>query len=107
MTNFEAIEGKGLRGSIDGIEYYAGNVKLASDLKIQIDEGIIQTLGTQGKTPIIFMTQKHIIGYIGIADTIKDDAVETVKNLHALGIKVAMLTGDNKKRTIYRQSNRY
>ena len=101
VTNFEAIEGKGLKGSIDGIEYYAGNVKLASDLKIQIDEGIIQTLGTQGKTPIIFMTQKHIIGYIGIADTIKDEAVETVKTLHSLGIKVAMLTGDNKKTAQY------
>ena len=101
VTNFEAIEGKGLKGSIDGTEYYAGNVKLAKDLQIHIDEQSIQTLGKQGKTPIIFMTQKHIIGYIGIADTIKDDAVETVKNLHALGIKVAMLTGDNKKTAQY------
>ncbi len=97
VKNFEALEGKGLTGSIDAIEYFAGNVKLTRDLKLPIDENIVQGLSEQGKTPVIFMTKKHIIGYIGIADTIKDDAVETVKNLHKLGIKVAMLTGDHKQ----------
>jgi Cu+-exporting ATPase len=95
VNNFEAIEGKGLKGTINEKEYYAGNLKLAADLKLKIDEGVIGTLGNEGKTPVIFMTKKEIIAYIGIADTVKDDAKEAVNALHQLGIKVAMLTGDN------------
>jgi Cu2+-exporting ATPase/Cu+-exporting ATPase len=95
VEHFVAIEGKGLKGVIDGTKYYAGNLILAKELDFQVDEKIILSLTSQGKTPIIFMTKKEIIGYIGIADTIKDEAKETIKNLHKLGIKVAMLTGDN------------
>ncbi len=55
----------------------------------------------QGKTPIILMTKKAIIGYIGIADTVRDETKNAVKKLHSLGIKVAMLTGDNKQTATY------
>ncbi|MEK7577261.1 MAG: heavy metal translocating P-type ATPase [Patescibacteria group bacterium] len=101
VKDFNAIEGKGLRATIDGIQYYAGNLKLASDLKLHIDEDIIQTLSIQGKTPVVFMTRKDVLGYIGIADTIKEDATEAVNTLHKLGIKVAMLTGDHKATAQY------
>ena len=101
VKDFEAIEGKGLKGTIDDIDYYAGNLKLATDLKIQIDEEGVQALASQGKTPVVFMTKKQVIGYIGIADTIKDDAKEAVVALHTQGIKVAMLTGDNKRTAEY------
>lgn len=97
VTNFAAIEGKGLQGVIDGIEYYAGNLKLAEDLHLRIDENRISSLSSEGKTPVIFMTKKEIIGYVGIADTIKDEAKETIEGLHSLRIKVAILTGDNKR----------
>jgi len=96
VQDFSAIEGKGLKGVIDGTEYYAGNFPLTTDLKLKVDVTIIQTLASQGKTPIVFMSKKQVFAYIGIADTIKDDAKETVKVLHKQGIKVAMLTGDNK-----------
>lgn len=98
---FEAIEGKGLKGTIGDIEYYAGNLKLANDLKLEVDEEIVQTFASQGKTPVVFMTKKKVIGYIGIADTIKDDAKDAVAELHKQGIKVAMLTGDNKRTAEY------
>lgn len=97
VVGFTAIEGKGLMGSIDGIKYHAGNVQLANDLKVSINEDIIQRFALQGKTPVIFMKKKAVIAYIGIADTIKDDAKETVTELHKQNIKVAMLTGDNKR----------
>ncbi len=101
VKDFEAIEGKGLKGTIGDTEYYAGNLKLASDLKIEVDEDIVQTFASQGKTPVIFMTKKEVIGYIGIADTVKNDAKEAVVELHKQGIKVAMLTGDNQRTAEY------
>lgn len=101
VKDFEAIEGKGLKGMIDGTQYFAGNLKLAADLKIQVDEEIINTFASQGKTPVVFIAGKKVAGYIGIADTIKDDAKETVQLLHKQGIKVAMLTGDNQRTAQY------
>lgn len=101
VKDFEAIEGKGLRGSIQGTEYYAGNLKLAADLGITVDEKLIKIFASHGKTPVVLMAKKKVIAYIGIADTIKDDAVEAVQKLHKLGIKVAMLTGDNHRTAEY------
>lgn len=101
VKDFEALEGKGLKGVIDDTAYYAGNLKLVDDLKVKIDEKIITTFASQGKTPVVFMTKNHVIAYIGIADTIKDDAKDAVKELHRQGIKVAMLTGDNRRTAEY------
>lgn len=95
VSDFSAIEGKGLQGTIDGKEYFAGNVKLVQDLSLQVDQEIIESFALQGKTPVIFMTKKQILAYIGIADTIKDDAKAVIAELHKQHIKVAMLTGDN------------
>jgi P-type E1-E2 ATPase len=97
VTDFSAIEGKGLSGKIGKITYLAGNLKLASELKLKIDNTNIEHLASQGKTPVILMTKKEIIGYFGIADTVKEEAKETVANLHKQNIKVAMLTGDNRQ----------
>ncbi|MBP9700015.1 cadmium-translocating P-type ATPase [Candidatus Woesebacteria bacterium] len=101
VKDFSALQGKGLQGIIDGIQYYAGNVRLAMQKKLSVDDAIITRFGSQGKTPIILMTTTSIIGYIGIADTIKDDAKEVVTKLHAQGIKVLMLTGDNRRTAEY------
>ncbi len=96
VTDFKTIEGKGMQGTIQQKEYFVGNLKLAADLKLAVDQKIISQLTTEGKTPVIFMTSKKILGYLAIADTIKDDAKQAVEKLHQLGIKVAMLTGDHK-----------
>jgi Cu2+-exporting ATPase/Cu+-exporting ATPase len=97
VADFVALEGKGLKGTIDKVEYYAGNLKLAKDLHLTTDEKIITSFSTEGKTPVVFMTKKEIIGYVAVADTIKEEAKAAVASLHSLGIMVAMLTGDNKK----------
>lgn len=101
VKDFEAIEGKGLRGTMQGAEYFAGNLKLAEDLGVTVDEKLIKTFATHGKTPVVLMAKSKVLAYIGIADTIKDDAVEAVQKLHSLGIKVAMLTGDNQRTAEY------
>lgn len=97
VSHFKALEGKGLEGSIAGTHYFAGNLKLADDLGLKVDTNLIKKLTSQGKTPVVFATKKAIIAYVAIADTIKGDAKDAVTALHKLGIKVAMLTGDNRR----------
>ncbi len=96
VEKFEIIKGKGLKGIVDGKEYFAGNAKLIFDLKIPFDAKSIETETRQGKTPVILATQKEIIGVVMIADAIKPEAIDAVKNLHKMGIKIVMLTGDDK-----------
>lgn len=101
VEDFAVIEGKGLKGIINGKKYFAGNLKLVEDLALNVDNKIIDSFTSKGKTPIILMDSKEILAYIAIADTIKDDARLTVDLLHKHGIKVAMLTGDNKRTAQY------
>lgn len=101
VSEFEALEGKGLEGTIAGTQYFAGNLKLAADLGLKVDTDVIRKLTSQGKTPVVFADKKSIIAYIAIADTIKDDAKVAIEALHKLKIKVAMLTGDNLRTAEY------
>ncbi|MEK7635271.1 MAG: heavy metal translocating P-type ATPase [Patescibacteria group bacterium] len=96
VNNFEAIKGKGVKGVIDSIEYYAGNTKLIQDLNLSFNVSMIEKETMEGKTPVILATREKVLAAIMVADSIKPEAVEAVKNLHKLGIKVVMLTGDNK-----------
>lgn len=97
VSNFEIIEGKGLKGEINNVKYYAGNTTLLSELNISVDFEQINILTNQGKTPVFLSDEKKLIAIIGIADTIKENARETIKSLHSLGLKVIMMTGDNEK----------
>ena len=96
INNFTNIEGKGVRGDLNGITYYAGNIKLMDELDISFDTSLVDKLTLQGKTPILFSEGKSIIAIIAIADTLKENSREVVEKLHKLGIKVVMLSGDNK-----------
>jgi len=101
ILNFEGIQGKGLKGSIGSTEYFVGNTKLVSDLKISFDPRKLNEFTSQGKTPVILATKEKVLGFVMVADEIKTGSVEAVKNLHALGIKVVMLTGDEEKAAKY------
>lgn len=101
VTEFEAIKGKGIKGLIEGVEYYAGNTKLINDLKINFDTESLTKETIEGKTPVLLATKKKLLGIFMVADAIKPEAIEAVKNLHKLGIKVVMLTGDNKNTARY------
>ncbi len=97
VTGFRNLPGKGLTGIIGKTDYYAGNTKLAAELDLTPNHTVIERFAAQGKTPIILMTKKEILGYLGIADTVKDTAKEVVSLLHRMKLSVVMLTGDAEK----------
>ncbi len=97
VSSFEAIQGKGLSGTVKGIEYFVGNAKLVSDLKIPFDVGKLNEFTSQGKTPVILATAEKVLGFVMVADEIKQESKQAVADLHKLGIKVVMLTGDDEK----------
>ncbi|OHA17730.1 MAG: copper-translocating P-type ATPase [Candidatus Taylorbacteria bacterium RIFCSPHIGHO2_01_FULL_46_22b] len=99
--DFEGIQGKGLKGEINGTEYFVGNAKLISDLKVSFDATKLNEFTSQGKTPVILATKEKVLGFVMVADEIKSESIEAVKNLHALGVKVVMLTGDDEKAAKY------
>lgn len=101
VAGFEGIQGKGLKGVIGGTEYFVGNAKLVSDLKVSFDSAKLNEFTSQGKTPVILSTKEKVLGFVMVADEIKAESVEAVKNLHALGIKAVMLTGDDEKAAKY------
>ena len=95
VVDFKSIPGQGLQGKIGSTLYYAGNLKLMDSLSHKVDQTIIEKFAGVGATPIVLANDKDIILYLGISDTLKDESVQAIKDLHTLGIKVAMLTGDH------------
>lgn len=104
VTNFEGIQGKGLKGSIKGKEYFVGNAKLVDDLRIAFDASKIEKFTAQGKTPVIIATKENVLGFVMVSDEIKPESKQVVADLHKLGIKVVMLTGDDEKAAKYMAS---
>lgn len=96
VSGFAAISGQGLKGKVGKLEYFAGNAKLMTELGLRVDQSILEEFAKEGATPIMFSNKKEILAYLGISDTLKDESVQAIKDLHALGIKVAMLTGDHR-----------
>ena len=97
--DFMAIEGHGLEANVDGKVVFIGNKKLMDSRKIGVDEleKKAETFAAEGKTPIYVSLDGHLAGLVAVADTLKDNSVAAVKKLESLGLKVIMLTGDNKK----------
>ncbi len=96
VSNFTIIKGKGLRGIIDGKEYWAGNAKILSDLEISFDVTKLETETKEGKTPIILADKNSVLAVVYVTDQIRSEAIETITALHKLNKRVVMLTGDNK-----------
>ncbi len=97
---FEVIAGKGVVASFNGSRILVGSRKLMTENGLKVDEKIeeiLQTLEKEAKTAILVASNGKIIGAVGIADTIKDSAIEAIDELHRMGKKVAMITGDNRR----------
>lgn len=94
--NFEIIKGKGLKGTIDGKEYFAGGLALAADLKFDINKKAMLKETARGRTPVILATKEKFLGVAFVADALKPEAKDAISKLRKLGIKVIMLTGDDK-----------
>ena len=101
VKGFESIKGKGLKGIIDGIEYFAGNLALAKDLGLRVDESAFEADTKEGKTPVLLVTQAQVLATVLVADAIKMEATQAIQDLRRLGVKTVMLTGDNKHTAAY------
>lgn len=97
ISNFSIQKGKGIQGVVNNIKYFAGNVQLIKDLGISFDTKQLDQYTMQGKTPVILATKDSVVGYVMVSDEIKDESKQAVNDLHKLGIKVIMLTGDDEK----------
>jgi Cd2+/Zn2+-exporting ATPase len=97
-TDYEIITGKGLKFSYQGVTYYIGNRKLF--INNQIDDEQEEYLRNEedlGRTSVIVGTDSKVIGVISIADVIRDDSRQLIKDLKTKGKKLVMLTGDNER----------
>ena len=99
VTGFEAVHGKGVRGEVQGARYIAGNAAMLADAGISLgqDQMIADQLAQQGKTPLFFVEDGKPIGIIAVADTVKDSSRIAIDGFRKLGLKVVMLTGDNRR----------
>lgn len=94
---FEALPGRGTQGRIGGATYYLGNHRLIHEQGRCSDalEAQLFDLERQGKTVILLADEQKVLGLFAVADTVKDSSRQAIAELHALGIKTVMLTGDN------------
>lgn len=99
VTDFQALPGNGLKAIMDGAALVGGNLKFVSGLMSISDEmkRKAETLAEAGKTPLFFGRNGKFIGVIAVADVIKEDSPQAVRELQNMGIRVVMLTGDNER----------
>ena len=97
--DFQAVAGNGLSGTIGGRSAYGGNRNFISE-KAEVSGDALraaEAFADAGKTPLFFAEEGRLLGIIAVADVIKEDSPEAVKELQNMGIRVVMLTGDNEK----------
>ncbi|KWN06989.1 heavy metal translocating P-type ATPase [Burkholderia ubonensis] len=97
VQDFEALVGRGVRGAIDGARYWLGNHRLVEELArcSPALEAQLDALEREGKSVVMLIDETRVLGVFAVADTIKDTSRAAIAELHALGIRTAMLTGDN------------
>ena len=99
VTGFQALPGNGLTARLDGHTLYGGNHTFISS-KVSVDGDIqkkAEKLAEAGKTPLFFGNEDRLLGVIAVADVIKEDSPQAIKELQNMGIHVVMLTGDNER----------
>jgi len=97
VADFEAMTGKGIRASVNGVQVLIGNQRLMLEKRVDLDGVSFQSddLASSGKTPMYVAVDGALIGIIAVADVVKESSKKAIENLQAMGISVAMLTGDN------------
>ncbi|MBY0273030.1 MAG: cadmium-translocating P-type ATPase [Alphaproteobacteria bacterium] len=97
IHEYETFPGCGLVGIIDGQRYFLGNHRFAEENNVcnTSVESILHQLEQQGKTTIVLGTQHEVLAIFAVADTLRETSIQAIQALHQLGIKIAMITGDN------------
>ena len=98
-SDFTALPGNGLKGVLNGKEITGGSMKFIEGIADVSEKakGIALSLADEGKTPLMFMEEGRFLGIIAVADVIKEDSKKAIEQMHAQGLHVVMLTGDNEK----------
>ena len=99
VSEFSALPGNGLRGKLEGENLVGGSMKFIRSQMV-VSESVRQqseALAKEGKTPLLFGKDGKLLGVIAVADVIKEDSPQAVKELQKMGIQVVMLTGDNEQ----------
>ena len=99
ITGFAAHSGSGVSAELDGKKIYGGNTAFIAGISDITDEAQkrAEELAADGKTPMLFAREGELLGIIAVADTIKPESAAAVKQLRDMGIRVVMLTGDNRR----------
>lgn len=99
VNAFEATTGKGVRGSVDGVDVALGNAAMMRDLGIDAaaHAARLQALRDEGKTVMFVIIDRTLAGFIAVADRIKPTTAAAIKALHDSGLKIIMATGDNER----------
>lgn len=99
VADFQAVPGGGLTGKLDGTVLTGGNLKYITETA-EVSDAVrkqSERLAEDGKTPLFFAKDGKLIGIIAVADVIKEDSSQAVRELQGMGIRVVMLTGDNER----------
>lgn len=99
VEDFQALPGHGLSASVDGQKLEGGSLSYISSVA-EVPASIqakAESLAGEGKTPLLFTKDGGVLGLIAVADVMKDDSPQAIRELHNMGIKVVMITGDNEK----------
>jgi len=99
VEKFEAHAGRGIRGVVEDQSLFLGNAKLMQEQGIALNANVETRLGKlaeSARTPILLAAGERLLGIVAVADPIREDSREAVSRLHGLGMKVVMLTGDNR-----------
>ena len=99
VTDFAALPGNGLAAKLDGVDIFGGSASFIQS-KLPLPAALAQQaerLAAEGKTPLFFGGAGRLLGVIAVADTIKADSPEAIRQLQNMGIRVVMLTGDNQR----------
>ncbi len=99
-VGFEALAGRGVKGTVDGREMIVGTQRLMGEIGAEMDEGLrlkAEEFYDEGKTLVFVSVEGKTTGLIAVADEVKDNAAEVVAKLKSMGLQVVMITGDNRR----------
>ena len=99
VADFEALPGRGVQGTVDGVKYFLGNHRLIEDLKVcspEVEEAL-DRLEIEAKTAVVLATASQSLAVFAVADTVRETSKAAIADLKALGVETIMLTGDNDK----------
>ena len=99
VKEFKTTDGRGIEGIVNNSKYFIGNYKSVEELKLSTKEleDKVNNLSYQGKTPLLIIKDNKLVGLIAVKDEVKESSKQAISELRNKGIKVIMLTGDNRK----------